>query len=464
MSASPSLAAPGRPRVVIVGGGLAGLAAAAALADSPAEVTVLEARRRVGGRAASFEDPVTGGLVDACQHLAMGCCTNFLDLCQQAGLADALRRDRTLWFIDPANRRAACRPTRLLPAPLHLAPLLLGMKHLALSEKLRLAVGMLRLARWRPTAGAPRPTAAAWLKEVGQPERVIRLFWQPVLESALGEAIDLVDLAAARKVAVDAFLAHRDATDLFLPTEPLGRLFGDGLADWLRARGVTIEPATSVTALEVAASGIAAVRTAAGTVPCDAAILAVPWRAAARLAPEVVPAADERFTGSPITAVHLWFDRDCIDLPHAVLVGRVSQWVFRPDDSPPGYCQVVISGSRGLFAGDRDGLRDAVVAEVREAFPAAREAQLVEARIVTDPTAVLSVRPGVDEVRPAATTAVANLFLAGDWTATGWPSTMEGAVRSGRTAAAAAAEHLGLPAPTLTPDLPKSPLVRLLGG
>ena len=162
--------------------------------------------------------------------------------------------------------------------------------------------------------------------------------------------------------------------------------------------------------------------------------------------------------------MHLWFDRDCIDLPHAVLVGRVSQWAFRPADAPPGYCQVVISASRGLLDGDRDRLRDAVVAELRAAFPAAAEARLLDARIVTDPTAVLSVRPGVEQIRPHPRTASANLFLAGDWTATGWPSTMEGAVRSGRAAAINAAMHLGLPATPLTPDLPQGPLVRLLLG
>ena len=113
-------ARPDRPHVVVVGGGLAGLAAAAALSSTDLRVTVLEARRRVGGRAASFEDPVAGGLVDACQHVAMGCCTNFLDLCRQAGLSDALRRDRTLWFIGPDGDRAVCTPSRLLPAPMHL--------------------------------------------------------------------------------------------------------------------------------------------------------------------------------------------------------------------------------------------------------------------------------------------------------------------------------------------------------
>jgi squalene-associated FAD-dependent desaturase len=458
----------GRPHVVIVGGGLAGLATAAALAHAAVRVTVLEARRRAGGRAASFEDPVAGGLVDACQHVAMGCCTNFLDLCREAGLSPALRLDRTLWFVGPDGDRAACTPSRRLPAPLHLMPLLGSMRHFSWRERMALAVGMLRLARYRDSVRGGKPaTARAWLAAVGQPERVIRLFWQPVLESALGESIDLVSVAASRKVVVDAFLAHRQAADLFVPVEPLGTLFGERLVGWLERRGVTVSAGRAVTAIDRDPAGrVVGVRCGHEPLAADAVVVAVPWRQAARVAADVVPAADERLAGSPITAVHLWFDRDCIDLDHAVLVGRVSQWVFRPaaaEGRPPGYCQVVISASRGI-ADDREQLVATVVAELRDVFPAARAAAVVDARVVTDPTAVLSVRPGVDAVRPRAETAVPGLFLAGDWTATGWPSTMEGAVRSGRLAALAVGRSLGVEVLPLAAELPKNPLVRLLVG
>lgn len=457
-----------QPHAVVVGGGLAGLAAAAALVRGGVRVTLLESRRRVGGRAASFEDPVAGGLVDACQHVAMGCCTNFLDLCREAGLSPALRLDRTLWFIGPGGDRAACTPSRRLPAPLHLMPLLGSMRHFSWPERLALALGMLRLARYREDDRGRRPaTARAWLESIGQPEAVIRLFWQPVLESALGESIDLVSVAASRKVAVDAFLVHRAAADLLVPLEPLGSLFGERLAKWLEARGVVLATGRNATGIDRAPDGrVVGVRCGDECLAADAVVVAVPWRQAARVVPDVVPAADERLAGSPITAVHLWFDRECIDLDHAVLVGRVSQWVFRPaaaEGRPPGYCQVVISASRGI-AEDRERLVATVVAELRDVFPAARAARLVDARVVTDPTAVLSVRPGVDAVRPAAKTSVPGLFLAGDWTATGWPSTMEGAVRSGRLAALAVGRSLGVDVPPLTADLPKNRLVRLLIG
>jgi len=462
---------PTTPHVVVVGAGLAGLAAAAALVDGGCRVTVIEARRRVGGRAASFDDPVGGGLVDACQHVAMGCCTNFLDLAGRAGFAGSLRHDRTLWFISPTGERSACTPWSSLPAPLHLAPLLFGMRHFSWWERARLGLGMLRLAR---TRGATLDdTAAAWLERIGQPERVVRLFWQPVLESALGESIDLVSVSAARKVAVDGFLAHPKAADLHVPVEPLGVLFGERLLDWLRETGVRIETGTPVQSIERDGGEVRGVCIPGGVVACDGVVVAVPWRAAARLVPELVPQAEERLAASPITAVHLWFDRQVIDLPHAVLVGRVSQWVFRSEAAPgapgAGYCQVVISASRGLLGGDRDRLVATVVDELREVFPAARTATLLGSRVVTDPTAVLSVRPGVDAVRPGAATSIRNITLAGDWTATGWPSTMEGAVRSGRIAAATllpvvVPEGLRRNDRGLSPDLPRGLLARLLFG
>ncbi len=467
------MSATARPRAsetpchtVIVGGGLAGLAAAAALVEQGISVSVLESRRRCGGRAASFEDPVGGGLVDACQHVAMGCCTNFLDLCTKTGLAGTLRRDRTMWFIGADGTRAACTPTQSLPAPLHLAPLLSSMRHFSLVEKVRLAMGMLRMARWRGADDPAGLSAGAWLREIRQPTRVIELFWQPVIESALGESLDLVSVPAARKVVRDAFLANRAAADLYVPLEPLGTLFGDRLVAWLEREAVEIRTGCAVTGLERDGAGNVRGVVHDGTVlPCDAVILAVPWKQAARLVPDLVPPADERLTGSPITAIHLWFDRDVIDLPHAVLVGRVSQWVFRGDEAAGrGYCQVVISASRGLLGGDRAALVETVVDELRAVFPAVASARLVEARVVTDPTAVLSVRPGVEAARPPARTRVPNLFLAGDWTATGWPSTMEGAVRSGRLAADSLLAWSGREAATLTADLPCSWLMRWLAG
>jgi uncharacterized protein with NAD-binding domain and iron-sulfur cluster len=203
------------------------------------------------------------------------------------------------------------------------------------------------------------------------------------------------------------------------------------------------------------------------------------WRAAKRLVPKLLPPVDESFVGSPITAVHLWFDQKIFDLPHAVLVGRVSQWIFQgeednsvssekscraPAKEVEHHCQVVISASRGICDGDRKELLETVVNELQEIFPKARGARLMRSRIVTDPTAVLSVRPGIESVRPHATTPVENLFLAGDWTQTGWPSTMEGAVRSGRQAATQLLKMTDMKAECVVKDLHKNAFIRLLVG
>ena len=467
-------------RVVVVGGGLAGLSAAAALIESGFAVDVIESRRNCGGRAASFEDTQDGSLVDACQHVAMGCCTNFLDLCRRAGLESELRRDRTLWFIGPDGTRSACTPAGWLPAPLHLLPLLFGMHHFSLWEKLALAHGMMRLAVHRNiTTDDSEPTAACWL-HARQPKRVIDLFWQPVIESALGESMDFVGISAVRKVVVDGFLAHPQAADLLVPTKPLGELFGTKLVSWLGDQGVVVHSGRTVTGIQYNDSHeVTGVCCGEDVIPADAVVLAVPWRAAARLVPEVLPPVDKSFIGSPITAVHLWFDRQIFDLPHAVLVGRVSQWIFQGDDEnvtddkesysggkgeKAHHCQVVISASRGLCDGNREHLLETVVAELREIFPKAESARLIRSRVVTDPTAVLSVRPGIDTVRPSATTPVKNLFLAGDWTQTGWPSTMEGAVRSGRRAALMLAESERKTTPSAIEELHKNLLIRLLVG
>ena len=467
-------------RVVVVGGGLAGLSAAAALAQSGFAVDVIESRRNCGGRAASFEDPQDGSLVDACQHVAMGCCTNFLDLCQQAGFGSKLRRDRTLWFIGPDGNRSACTPAGWLPAPLHLLPLLFGMSHFSVWEKLALTYGMMRLAvRQNIAKDDTEPTASCWLHS-RQPKRVVDLFWQPVIESALGESMEFVGISAVRKVVVDGFLAHPKAADLLVPTEPLGELFGTRLVSWLEDQGVVVRTGRTVTGIRYDDSHeVTGVWCGEDVMPADAVVLAVPWRAAARLVPDVLPPVDESFIGSPITAVHLWFDRQIFDLPHAVLVGRVSQWVFQGEEeamqteekesSRKGeeighHCQVVISASRGLCDGNREQLLETVVAELRDIFPEAQAAQLIRSRVVTDPTAVLSVRPGIDTVRPKAKTPVKNLFLAGDWTQTGWPSTMEGAVRSGRHAAAMLIESMNGTDRPLVNDLRKNAVIRLLVG
>ncbi len=457
------------PRVVIVGGGLAGLAAAAALATEGVAVELLEAKRRLGGRAGSFVDRQTGELVDHCQHVAMGCCTNFLEFCRRTGILGHFAQYRGLHFFGPDGRRSEFFPWRSLPAPLHMVPPLWRVKHLSVRDKLAIARTLWQLIRLSPHDQRNTPTIGRWLSERREPPAAIQRFWQVILVSALGESLENASLSAARKVLLDGFVAHREAMDLYIPRVPLNELYDQQVAAWLRALGVTIQletPVSGVTAQSVILHDVAHGTTS--TVEADAVILAVPWRrAVSSLAPDLVgqlpelaPAA--QFGSAPISSVHLWLDRPITDLPHAVIVGRLSQWVFARPGASACY-QVVISASHELAGRPRQAVLDEVVADLRSIFPAARQAEVVRWQLITEPDAVFSVRPGLDGQRPAQKTAIPGLILAGDWTATGWPATMEGAVRSGYLAAEQVLSYLGRPQKILVDDLPRSWLVRLLG-
>jgi len=458
-------------RVAVVGGGLAGLAAAQALAEAGVPVELHEARRRLGGRASSWRDPAGGELVDFCQHVGMACCTNWLEFCRRAGLADLLRRDREITFFGPDGGRSVLRAAGFLPAPLHLAPALLRMNVLSLGDRWGVVRAMTRLMR-RPVDDGHPQTVGDWLAENRQSPAAIERFWGPVLISALGESLDKASLKYARKVFVDGFLSNRRAYEIDVPTVPLGELYGDRLTDSLRRSGVDVRlesPAAGVTRAE---GGGIALRQADGTLRQPAAVVvALPWRKAADALTEfrsAWPAVDTwREIGSaPISGVHLWFDRALTDLPHAVLVGTLAQWLFVRGTAGDGtvYHQVVVSASYDLAAMDREAVVERIESELRQAFPAAREATLVRSKIVTEPEAVFSVRPGLDRVRPSQTTPIPGLFLAGDWTATGWPATMESAVRSGYLAAEAVLASFGVTRRFVVDDLPRGWLARRMIG
>jgi squalene-associated FAD-dependent desaturase len=441
---------PDRPRVAVVGGGLAGMAAALELCEAGARVELFERRRRLGGRAASMRDAATGRTIDLCPHAAMGCCTALADFLDRLGADDCFRPNPTLHFFDPGGRRYDLRAAGLLPAPLHLLPALWRLKYLSVGERWGIVRAMRRLGRTTPGDPADSADDAAtigpWLRAQGQSPRAVELFWSPILVSALSETLDRASLPAARKVFRDGFLASRDAHQLRLPTMPLGAIFDERAGARLSEQGVTIHRGTRVARIEGAAGRAEALVLSDGTRRrFDAFALAAAWGQAGRLLDEPLraaldgAAAWEAIPAAPITAVHLWFDRPITPLPHAVLPGRMSQWLFRPQwasrTSPDGYCQVVISASHALVGRPSGEVVEAVRRELAEVFLDARQAKLLHARVVTHRQAVFSLRPGVERLRPAQRTPVGNLALAGDWTATGWPATMEGAVRSGFLAA-----------------------------
>ncbi|MEL6104454.1 MAG: hydroxysqualene dehydroxylase HpnE [Planctomycetota bacterium] len=454
-------------RVVIVGGGLAGLAAAEALSRhmSETQIVLLEAKRTSGGRAGSFRDQQSGEDIDYCQHVAMGCCTNWIDFAKQCGLNDHVRRYRELVFLHPDHPPSPFVADRLLPPPLHLVRTIAAQRYLSKRQKREIRAGLWTLMRTTESS-LRNVTASDWLRSVGQSTETVRDFWEVILVSALGERPQQVAMSSARKVLIDGFAAARGASDVLVPTRPLSELFGERVPAELRRRGVEIrcgEPARRI-------EPDGRVHTDEDSFTADQVIAAVPWYRVHSLfsgwpadAKSALPRFDvfERFSTSPITGLHLWFDRPITDRPHAVLVGTTSQWLFRdpitsahPFPSGTGasaayqgnqpaesqgqehYYQVVLSASSEVAA-EREELVEIVRRELADAFPDARRAILLRARVVTDPKSVFSISPEVDAVRPATETKLDWLKLAGDWVATGWPSTMEGAVISGRMAAEA---------------------------
>ena len=464
------------PHVAIVGGGLAGLASATALAERGVRVELFEARRKLGGRAGSFVDQASGDAIDHCQHVAMGCCTNFLDFCNRTGLSELFTRHQTLHFFGPDGWRSDFRPARWLPAPLHLGGALFRLKFLSLGDKLGIARAMLRLMKLPATDEACGPTVSAWLQERQQSAATIERFWQVVLVSALGESLERASLAAARKVFLDGFLAHRDASHVVVPQVSLSNLY-ERVVQSLQSRGVVIHLGAPVACVAGTTNRLAGVQLVDGTERTfDFVILAVPWDRVGGLLPGPLHAAIDpgnqfaAFGSAPITSVHLWFDRPLTDLPHAVLVGRLSQWVFARtagtnQHSPPTthYYQIVISASHNLAGRDRQAIVDEVIDDLRAVFPATANAKLLRWQLITQRDAVFSVRPGLDAIRPPQQTAIPNLLLAGDWTRTGWPATMESAVRSGYLAAESVLKHLGRPERIVVPDLPRGWLVKVPG-
>jgi squalene-associated FAD-dependent desaturase len=464
--------------VVIVGGGLAGLASAAALADRGVRVTLLESRPRLGGRASSFTDAATGETIDNCQHVAMGCCTNFREFCRLLKIDHLFRDERELTFIGPDGRSYPWRIANL-PAPLHLAKAFAGLGYFTWDEKLAAARGLRALARLKDVRDGE--SFADWLARRKQPRRVVDWFWDVVLVSALSESLDRIDAHYARKVFVDGFLANREGAVVTIPTVPLDEIYGGPILNWLTRRCVTVRMQTGAQSLEMAEGRIAGVVLRSGErVAADDFVLAVPQDRVTALLPEPVRgdayfANAARFETAPISSVHLWFDRPITTLPHAVFVGRTSQWVFRrtaiagesgaePQPERGYYYQVVVSASRRFLEMETAAAIELVRGELAGIWPVTNEATLLHSRIVTEHKAVFSPLPGIDRIRPVQQSPIANLQLAGDWTSTGWPATMEGAVRSGFVAAENVLGRLGYSAPVLRANLSVSGLARLLYG
>jgi squalene-associated FAD-dependent desaturase len=456
-----------RSTVAIIGGGLAGLSAGSALADAGYQVELFERRPYLGGRASSYELPGTGEVVDNCQHVLLGCCTNLIDFYRRLGVEQQIRWYNEITFILPGGRSSTLK-AGALPAPLHAAPSFLDSTVLDLKDKLAIARAMVALVPALPKDDSEN--FLSWLLRHGQTQKAIKRFWAPVLISALNEDLDRMSVRYAAQVFRESFLKSAEAGRMGVPAVPLSQLYGTAAA-YIEARGGKVHLRAPVDSVCADAGGVE-LCVGGEDMRADYAILATPFSGVEKLLPDApeLGALREQLHGletSPITGIHLWFDREITPLEHAVLLERTIQWMFhkskilatRRDSAQNGsYLELVVSSSKTLVDKPRGEIIEMAVSELAEFFPVVREAKLTKATVIKEVHATFSPTPGGDAFRPSHNSPWPRLFLAGDWTATGWPSTMEGAVRSGYGAAEALSGHK-----FQVPDLEAKGLMRLFG-
>ncbi len=468
----------------MIGGGLAGLSSAVALAEAGLQVRLLEKRPHLGGRAASYTLP-DGSEVDNCQHVTLGCCTNLADFYSRVGAAGKIRFYDRLYFVDAQGRRSTMEASPL-PAPLHMAPSFLLFSSLNLADKRAIADAMMEIAAdGGNPPGIDGISMLDWLRRMKQTPDAIDRFWRVVLVSALDEELSRTDARYGIEVFWKAFLANKGGYRVGIPSVPLGDLYA-GCREALLQRGGEVHLRCGIREIRVRENRFVSVVMDNGTeTTADACIVAVPQDVLLNLLPKEMSEGNGSLSGlrniktSPITGVHLWYDRTVMTEPFLTLLDHTTQWVFnktllyqtaetggtngRPTpqtgplseaDADGQYLQLVISASYDLVQQSRRQIIDLCRRELAEILPATREAHLRKATVIKEINATFSPEPGVDRWRPAQKSSVTNLFLSGDWTRTSWPATMEGAVRSGYLAAEALLAEFGEPVTFMKPDLP----------
>ena len=451
-------AAPGRS-VVVIGGGLAGITAAIALRESGVGVTLLEARPRLGGATCSFSRD--GLVIDNGQHVFLRCCSAYRGLLARLGMTgSATIQDRFDITVLSPGGTARLRRTAL-PGPLQMGRALAGYSLLSPAERLGVARAALAMRFLNPARpGLDSERLGDWLAARGQGERARRVLWDLFVVSALNIAGDDASLALAATVVRMALLGARDAADIGVPAVPLGELHGTAAATLLAELGAEVRLGTTAVAVTPMPGGGLSVTAAAGadraqsSLPADGVVIAVPPGPAARLMPAA--AGDTRWAAlgsSPIVNVHVIYDRRVTRLPFAAAVDSPVQWVFdktRQAGLQGGgqYLVVSLSAADGYVDVPAASLRAMFLPALEQLFPAAREAGVDDFFVTRERRATFRQVPGCGALRPAAATSVPGYVLAGAWTDTGWPDTMEGAVRSGLTAAR---ERLGQLSAAATP-------------
>ncbi len=433
--------------VLIIGGGFAGLAAGVALAGEGRRVRLLEQKPRLGGRAASFSDPVTGATLDNGQHLFMGCYHATIRFLETLGTLDRIRFQPRLRidFLDPPGRVTTLECPDLR-APWHLLAGVLRSRSFGAREKLQVLRMGRALESGRATHnGCERLSVEEWLSGLRQSEKLRRNFWDLLCIAAMNEDPRRASARIFERVLRLALFTSPENSRLGISRVGLSDCYTEAATDYIVARGGRVEAGRGVAALIFSGGACTGAKTADGeALEAKTVLSAVPWIELARLLPGDLPRSDTFFGATltlrpaPIISINLWFDRPVTDLEFAGLRGTTIQWLFNrgkilgPESD---YVSLVLSGARDHMARTKQDLADMAVRELGQLLPAARTAKLLHSLVLKERYATFSPDCDADAVRPAARTPVRGLFLAGDWTATDLPATIEGAVQSGYTAA-----------------------------
>jgi zeta-carotene desaturase len=457
-----------RKTVAVIGGGVAGMSAACALAESGYRVRLIERRGYLGGRASSYLHPGVNEVIDNCQHALFGCCTNLLGFYKRIGVKEKIHWTSDMTMIEPGGRRSALGPVAL-PAPLHGFPKLMTAAAFSLGDKLALARAF--SAMLRPIPADSTESLGAWLRRHGQTRGALDRFWRLVIASALNAEIEEIALPYAAKVIRELFMNSALAGSMGMSRVPLSELYArvpaliethGGKVDLLsHVEGASWDERTSRWT----------VYTRTGEIGADFVVLALPFEATQKLLPhlpveegrERLARQIEHHTHWPICSVHLWFDRSITDLEHAVLLDREVHWMYNQSllqGRPGNYIELVVSATRAFAALDRKAAIELALGELAEFFPRVKEAKLEKVALIKEVRATFGVPPGIDAARPSAESPWPQMFLAGDWVQTGWPSTMESAARSGHLAAEAVSRAACDPQQWLEPDLKPQGLMR----
>jgi squalene-associated FAD-dependent desaturase len=417
-------------------------------------------------------------VIDNCQHVLLGCCTNLIDLYDSLGVLDEITWHRTLCWASADGQVDALRASRL-PAPFHLAPSLARMKLFDRPARRHIARAMWGMIRMGPGVRqqwASR-TFIEFLDHCRQPQEIVRRFWDVIITSACNLDVARVGAAHALQVFQHGFLENRWSYTMGLAAVPLVALY-ESARDVLERAGGEVRLGTSAKAIAFDGRRVSGVVTEDGAVDAAAVVSAVPFDRLDKLVSDALRRADVRLRSlqnlqcSPILGVHLWFDQPVMDLPHLVVVDHDVQWLFNKGTSAEGtqHIHAVISAADQWMALPEETIVERVVADVLAVLPRSVGLPPVQSRCIKERRATFAATPEAEALRPSVQpepsrgAAVENLYLAGDWVDTGWPPTMEGAVRSGYAAAAALCRARGLECPGLVEDVPPSWLARRLRG